>query len=245
MIERFGSPLSSGDLVLCDFDGTISAIDTGLLVARELGVERFDEIEQRWRRGEISSRECLRDQWALVDAEDADFRRTIDRLEVDPGFPDLVALARERGARFVILSDGLDFYIERTLERLGMRDLEFYANHAAVDGSHIEMQFPHGDRDCPDCGNCKMRWLLELRPGSARTIYIGDGYSDACASRYADLVFAKDDLARLCREREQPFVPFANLSEVARRLRNGTEGASQGDHPCRRSGCGSASSARG
>ena len=57
------SPLTSQDLVLCDFDGTISVVDTGLLVAETLGLDRFDEIEQSWRRGEISARECLRDQW--------------------------------------------------------------------------------------------------------------------------------------------------------------------------------------
>ncbi len=215
------APLNDADLVLCDFDGTISVIDTGLLVAHSFDFDRFDEIEQCWRRGEIPSWQCLRDQWSLVDPSRSDFWELLANLEVDPGFVDLVRLARSRDAHFVILSDGLDLYIGPTLDRLGLADIEFRANHGALRDGHIVMEFPQMDNRCADCGNCKTRWLFELRPGHARTVYIGDGFSDACAARYADLVFAKDDLARLCRERGQQFVPFHGLSEVAAVLEQG------------------------
>jgi 2,3-diketo-5-methylthio-1-phosphopentane phosphatase len=222
MTDTCIAPLNDADLVLCDFDGTISVIDTGLLVAQTFGLEPFQVIEQRWRRGEISSRECLRDQWAVVDTTREDFWELVAHLEVDPAFPDLVALARARRARFVILSDGLDLYIEQTLNRLGSDDIEFRANHAAIRGGHVAMEFPHSVAECPDCGNCKTRWLFELRPGSARTIYIGDGHSDVCAARYADVVFAKEDLARIYRERGLGFLPFTHLGEVVALLEDGS-----------------------
>jgi len=215
-------PLDHADLVLCDFDGTVSVIDTGLLVAQSFGFGRFDEIEQCWRRGEIPSWQCLREQWALVDTSRADFRELIANLEVDPGFARLVELIRTRSARLVVLSDGLDLYIRQTFDRLGLSDVEFRANHAALRDGQIVMEFPHLDDRCSDCGNCKTRWLFELRPGYARTIYIGDGFSDACAAGYADLVFAKGDLARLCRERGQEFLPFSNLDDVTAVLTNGS-----------------------
>ncbi|MGQ9730254.1 MAG: hypothetical protein ACUVX8_03190, partial [Candidatus Zipacnadales bacterium] len=60
-------PLCETDLLLCDFDGTISIHDTGLLVAERLGLEEFLAIEHRWRAGVISSRECLREQWRIID----------------------------------------------------------------------------------------------------------------------------------------------------------------------------------
>jgi 2-hydroxy-3-keto-5-methylthiopentenyl-1-phosphate phosphatase len=220
------APLDTDDLVLCDFDGTISTIDTGLLVAQSFDFDRFDKIEQSWRRGEISSRKCLRDQWALVDVERADFWELVADLQVDAGFAALVEFVRSRGARFVILSDGLDLYIESTLARLGLRDVEFHANHAALRDGHIVMEFPHTDDRCPDCGNCKTRWLFTLRPGYRRAIYIGDGYSDVCVSRYADVVFAKDDLARLLAEQGRAFVPFATLGDVTAQL--GGAAATQG-----------------
>jgi len=214
-------PLDRADLVLCDFDGTISAIDTGLLVAQSFDFGRFDEIEQCWRRGEIPSWQCLQDQWHLVDTSRTDFWELIANLEVDPGFAGLVELIRTRGARLVVLSDGLDLYIRQTFDRLGLSDVEFRANRAVLRDGHIVTEFPHLDDRCTDCGNCKTRALFELRPGYARTIYIGDGFSDACAAGYADLVFARDDLARLCRERGQESVPFRRLDDVATALENG------------------------
>jgi 2-hydroxy-3-keto-5-methylthiopentenyl-1-phosphate phosphatase len=208
------SPLGSQDLILCDFDGTISVVDTGLLVAETLGLDRFDEIEQSWRRGEISARECLRDQWRLIDPQRPDFREIIATLEIDPGVRDLVSLAQRHGARLVVLSDGLDFYIEAAMKRIGLPDVEFRANHAVLCEDRVEMEFPHGAEVCEECGNCKTHWLFELRAGYTRVIYIGDGISDGCASRYCDLVFAKDLLAQACRERGQEFIPFETLSDV-------------------------------
>ena len=218
------APLCARDLVLCDFDGTVSAEDTGLLVAQTLRLERFFAIEDSWRRGEISSRECLREQWLTVDPSRADFRELVASLEVNPGFEDLVALAEVRGARFVILSDGLDHYIRMTLERLGLARIEYRANHAVLHEHHVELEFPCTDDVCGFCGNCKTLWLFELRPGFERLIYLGDGISDGCASRYCDVVFAKDLLAGICRERGQPFVPFGTLQEVVSVLRDGRDG---------------------
>ncbi len=212
------SPLSDRDLVLCDFDGTISAEDTGLLVAERLGLERFFEIEDCWRRGEISSRECLRKQWRTVDPSREDFQALIEGLEVSAGLGELVARVEASGARFVILSDGLDYYIERTLERLGLARLPYRANHAVLHEHHVELEFPCTDEVCDFCGNCKSHWLFELRPGSERLIYIGDGISDGCASRYCDVVFAKGLLAGICRERGQAYLPFETLADVVRVL---------------------------
>jgi 2-hydroxy-3-keto-5-methylthiopentenyl-1-phosphate phosphatase len=224
MTPQHVAPLHERDLILCDFDGTISAQDTGLLVAETLKIERFFEIEERWRRGEMSSRQCLREQWRTVDPSRPDFRELIVNLAVNPGFRELVALAEGRGARFAILSDGLDHYIRLTLERLGLERLPFRSNHAVLHEHHIELQFPCPDEVCDFCGNCKSLWLFELRPGAKRTIYIGDGISDGCASRYCDVVFAKDLLAGICRKRGQPFLPFETLEDVVSVLREGSDG---------------------
>ena len=46
-------PLGEDDLVFCDFDGTISVIDTGIAVI-DFYLTAW-EIELIWRRGEIDS----------------------------------------------------------------------------------------------------------------------------------------------------------------------------------------------
>ncbi|MGQ9732746.1 MAG: hypothetical protein ACUVX8_15925, partial [Candidatus Zipacnadales bacterium] len=108
------------------------------------------------------------------------------------------------------------------LQRLNLAYLESRANHAVLHEHSIEMQFPYDGGGCEFCGNCKTRWLFELRPGLQRTIYIGDGLSDACASRFCELVFAKDLLAKACQERGQRYVPFDTLRDVVQVLRGDT-----------------------
>ncbi|MFH1081548.1 MAG: phosphoserine phosphatase, partial [Pseudomonadota bacterium] len=68
--------------------------------------------------------------------------------------------------------------------------------------------------DCGRCGNCKRTILERCRPSYDRIIYIGDGYSDVCPAKNADLVFAKATLYEkyLCKgDRCVYFETFADI----------------------------------
>jgi 2-hydroxy-3-keto-5-methylthiopentenyl-1-phosphate phosphatase len=54
--------------------------------------------------------------------------------------------------------------------------------------------------------------------GGEPLVYIGDGVSDRCAARMADLVFARADLARDLAADGLPFVRFEDFVEVRERL---------------------------
>jgi 2-hydroxy-3-keto-5-methylthiopentenyl-1-phosphate phosphatase len=229
MIMPSVAPLQATDLILCDFDGTISTVDTGAAVMDALDLAEGWEIEHRWRRGEINSMECMQQQWGLVKLPPDELYALIDSLSLDPDFPRLLALARQRQARFIILSDGLDFYIDRMLANQGLQsipghaiprhdhEVPVFANHARVTPEGLELEFPYQSR-CDLCGNCKTAWLFHWRPRYGRTIYLGDGHSDFCAARFADLIFARDALAEELEQTRQPYVPLTNLGEVVKLL---------------------------
>ena len=77
----------------------------------------------------------------------------------------------------------------------------------------MTFEFPYRT-ECGQCGNCKAADLFRLREGFRRTIYIGDGHSDLCAARYADVIFAKEALAEDCLKAGRPFRPFEGFGEV-------------------------------
>jgi 2,3-diketo-5-methylthio-1-phosphopentane phosphatase len=222
--------LQPTDLVLSDFDATISVIDTGLAMINALSPEDAAEAwedEWAWRRGEMSSRECLRRQWRLFRRTPEEALAFVDGLELDEGFFELLALVRERGAGIAVLSDGLDFYLDRAFADWGITTcgddecvrstacLARYANAACLTAEGIEITFPHAT-ECGQCGNCKAAHLFRLRPGFARVIYIGDGHSDLCAARYADVIFAKAALAEDCARAGRAFVAFERFGDVMR-----------------------------
>jgi 2-hydroxy-3-keto-5-methylthiopentenyl-1-phosphate phosphatase len=53
------------------------------------------------------------------------------------------------------------------------------------------IEFPHANETCSKCGTCKSNILNACRADFATIAYVGDGYSDLCPARKADLVFAK------------------------------------------------------
>jgi 2-hydroxy-3-keto-5-methylthiopentenyl-1-phosphate phosphatase len=49
-------------------------------------------------------------------------------------------------------------------------------------------------------------------------VYIGEGYSDRCPSRYADVIFAKDDLLNYCRTENIPCIAWRSFADVQKRF---------------------------
>jgi 2-hydroxy-3-keto-5-methylthiopentenyl-1-phosphate phosphatase len=229
MAERQLPPLSRDDLILSDFDGTISVIDTGMAVFDTLELEEAWAVERIWQAGEIDSMECLRLQWNMVRLNPEEMMALIDKFGLDPNFPRLLALVAERQAGLCILSDGLDFYVDHYLQRWGYptsaddADVRYhgticrYANHAELTAEGVQLDFPYRS-ECGRHGNCKKAHLQRLRRDYARVIYLGDGHSDMCVARFADVIFAKHALAEDLSRAGHPYLPFADFADVLKVL---------------------------
>ena len=50
-------------------------------------------------------------------------------------------------------------------------------------------------------------------------VYIGDGYSDRCPIRYADIVFAKRQLIKYCQEQNVTYVEFRHFGDVVSKMK--------------------------
>ncbi len=219
--------LRPGDIVMSDFDGTITLKDTGWVVFDTLELEEAWEWEYRWRDGEISSMECLQGQWDLVDVSAEELAALMDTVALDERFPEFVARARAAGAEVVVASDGLSLYLDAMLVRLGFEVLDEdpapgvaregitrYVNKATLTDDGVKIEFPHMNTTCTLCGNCKQSHLWRLRLAYERVIYIGDGYSDRCPAMNSDIVFAKNHLAEYLDEHEMPYQPFERFEDV-------------------------------
>ena len=64
------------------------------------------------------------------------------------------------------------------------------------------------------CGNCKGTHVREETKAGEISVYIGDGHSDICGVREADITFAKDTLADWCRDKDFFYHPFNDFSHV-------------------------------
>ena len=51
-------------------------------------------------------------------------------------------------------------------------------------------------------------------------VYVGEGYSDRCPVRFADVIFAKDDLLQYCRKENIPHYEYATFADIQRRMQD-------------------------
>src|SRR3989442_2369732 len=134
--------------VFLDFDGTITAVDTGVHLLEALAHPSWREIESEYVGGTIGSRECLVRQWAMLPRDEARLRAVAGQVALDPGVGPLVDCLPAAGAQVTVVSDGYGFYAEDVCARLG---IDLLTN--TVDWSTGELTFPHVDRCCP-CSTC-------------------------------------------------------------------------------------------
>ena len=197
--------------VFLDFDGTITTADTGVHVLERFADPRWREVDAEYARGEIPSRVCLLDEWDLLPHDRDLLVAAAAEVPLDPGFEPLVTALRSAGADVRIVSDGFGLTVHEVGAALGIPVL---ANR--VDWTTGTLEFPHEDRccACSSCGTCKQSPIKDAGRAGRTTVLVGDGTSDRKAALLADVVFAKDGLARWCELNGVAFVPFRTLADV-------------------------------
>lgn len=208
-------------VVFCDFDGTVTKSDVGYNLFHHFSGGRNDALLPDWKAGRLTTRDCLRLEAEMVHASAEEILRFVDRFRVDDTFPGFVRVCREAGIPVVVVSEGMDFYIKRLLARADLDDLPVFSNIGRVENGGLKIEFPFTRRNCEGCGNCKAARMVDYRRDAGepcRIIFVGDGYSDACAAHEADEVLAKKDLVEYCQAEGIPYTAFGNFGHVICRL---------------------------
>ncbi len=204
-----------------DFDGTLTHTDVGdLMFSTFLSADMVEEgwhgdIIARWKSGELSSGVCLTAECEKTRVTPGELDALLDTIPVTAGFVETAEYCRGNGIPLMVLSDGLDYYIEYVLAKFGLSDVAYRANVLTFreDGS-LGVSFPYMNRECGRCGNCKESHISGSRSDGETVVYMGDGYSDRYAITRADVIFARRDLAVYCSEREIPYIPFESFHPV-------------------------------
>jgi 2,3-diketo-5-methylthio-1-phosphopentane phosphatase len=200
-----------------DFDNTVTIGDVLDAVIERFSItERWRAWESAWKRGELSTSECLSLQIGDLRVDADELIRFVGETPIDVCFSGIVDLCRDRGIPLRIVSDNFSVIIRTILERSAVGNVTFLANELLFDGQELTARFPHSYPGCSRCAHCKAVHFAGFP--SHRKIYVGDGLSDICPAEAADLVFAKDALADYLAGAGIPFMPFVNLGDVLRYL---------------------------
>ena len=205
-------------IIQCDFDGTIIRNNLSVLIRERFAPEAWRAIETDYLEGRITVEESNRRQFALIKEPKERLQEFVRRnIDVRQDFLEFTANCEAKGNLLVIVSSGLDFYIETVLSEIGMPNIELYCGKTEFTEKGIMVSYTDEEGNTIEDG-FKIACMNWLKKRDNPIIYIGDGLSDLEAARSANYVFATGHLAKLLEEEYISWSSFDNFIDISNKL---------------------------
>ena len=205
-------------LVQCDFDGTITQEDMGYMLLDTFASREWRQLLAAYGEHQISVDYFNTKAFAMIKADKQTLLKFVkSKVKIRAGFRQLLACCRRKGFQFVIVSNGLDFYIGAILGEIGVDNIELFAAQTQFGTKGIETQYIGPDGNQLQDGFKEAYIRLFLSKGY-RLVYIGNGASDIPSARLAHHVFATGELLTYCQETNLNCTPFVDLKDIVRGL---------------------------
>ena len=202
--------------VFCDFDGTVTSVDTFDAVAARAAPELWADLKAQLFNFEIT---LLQGMQALADAlTPHDLQAMVDHMgeyAPRPCFLPFLAELERAGVPFVLVSGGLVPLVEEVLG----------AHRHRLDQLIAAEVLPHPDGglrfESPFANGQELVAKAEVvkRYGRGRSVVIGDSITDLGMAEVADLVFAREPLSGWLEQRGIAFHPWDSFADVEAVLR--------------------------
>ncbi len=206
-------------IIQSDFDGTITEEDVSFVLLDTFAEGDWRKLFQQYRANKITVGDFNTRAFAMVKASSEELLEAArEKVKLRNGLHNLVNYCQERGFRFLIVSNGLDFYIKSILEDVGLGNIEVHAARTSFHPDGLEVQYIGPDGSPLSSGFKEAYTKLFLKQGY-QVVCVGNGPSDIFPAVHAQYVFARDGLLESCKEKKLECKPFDDLNDVVRGLK--------------------------
>lgn len=196
--------------VFCDFDGTITEVDTFDLVMGEVYGSFWSTLKQDLLSFRLTLREAMDRLGQVLEAEHlAAMAERMVSFPPRPGFLPFLDAMEAAGIPVVVVSGGFLPLVQPVLAPFHHR------LHAVIAGTLTPQ--PTGYRlHSPFASDQELvaKAAVVAHYNRGRSVVIGDGITDRQMARVGDLVFARDWLANLMEQQRIPFHPWGDFTDV-------------------------------
>src|SRR3954471_11941722 len=109
------STADHGDILVSDFDGTMTRYDFYKLAFESLLPPDTPDYWAEYRTGAITHFEALRSYFAAIRKSEGEVLAVVKQMELDANLPTAIESLSRAGWRVVITSAGCDWYIRKLL----------------------------------------------------------------------------------------------------------------------------------
>ena len=205
-------------LVQCDFDGTITEEDVSFSILDAFAYGDWRRLLNDYKESRISVANFNTRAFVMV-KENRDIldEFVLKKVRIRNGFHKLLRYCQRKGWRFVIVSNGLNFYIKTILNSLNMDSIEVFAAQNIFSSDGIETRYigPNGI-ELQD--GFKEAYIRHFIQEGYRIIYMGNGDSDAPSARLADYIFATGPLLEHCKKINLNCTSFIDFNDIIQGL---------------------------
>lgn len=202
-------------LFVIDFDGTLSVGDTVDAMLERFADDRWKVLETDWLKGDITAIDCMQQQLDLVKVDQVTLENFFRGIQLDASFIPFYKHISQF-SKVAIVSDGLDHAIDVATHNAAIPRMPIYANKLHFRPNGVSISYPYRNIHCK-AGNgvCKCQIAEQLSADvDGPIVLIGDGKSDYCLAKHADIVFAKGKLIKHCEQENIAFRRFQTFAEV-------------------------------
>jgi 2-hydroxy-3-keto-5-methylthiopentenyl-1-phosphate phosphatase len=206
--------------VQIDFDGTVTEEDVSFMLLDHYVGDAWHAVHEEHEAGRISVGVFNKRVFAMVRAGRRAMTELVlasERVRVRPGFKELLDYCDKKGYKTLIVSNGLTFYIEALLKKIGIAGLEVHAAENVFSPAGVKVRYIGPDGKELDAG-FKEAYTRVLCKQGYQVVYVGDGKSDIYPSRRARYVCATANLLQRCLEEKIACYPFKDFFDVIKVL---------------------------
>jgi len=209
-----------GTIVQSDFDGTITEEDVSFLLLDAFANSNWRPLLSEYRKNKISVNYFNAKAFGMIKADKPTLVNFAKKtMKIRPGFQQLVSYCQKRNFKFVIVSNGLDFYIDAILRDIGVDNIEVLAAKTQFTSGGLKVAYIGPDGSQLEEGFKEAYTRLFLDKGY-RVIYLGNGISDISPASQAHYVFATGELLTYYNKVNANFTPFTDLNDIVQKLKH-------------------------
>ncbi|MGQ4650047.1 HAD-IB family phosphatase [Lyngbya aestuarii] len=212
---------SAKRVVFCDFDGTITAVETFVGMLKELLPELSAQLMPEMYARRLTLREGVRQLLGSIPS--ACYPQIIEYTKskpLRPGLEELLDFLDVEGVPFVVVSGGLRGMVETALSRIGTGEKSLLERVAAIYAVDVDTTGEFLQVISPFEGDTELVAKVQVmaQHPAEEQIAIGDSVTDLNMALTAPVVFARDRLSQYLDEYNKPYIRWDNFFDVRQQL---------------------------